>query len=84
MKRKAAPKPLKLRSDVAQFLADLAVVAEKGEIVGVYIVMQGSGGSYREGWLCDDPDEMLLEVGSAKIRTRIELERERQAEGKSQ
>jgi hypothetical protein len=76
-------KPLKLKSDVAELLITIAEEAETGDIVGVFVVMQGNGGSYNEAYLCDDMDEMLLEVGSAKIRARIELERERQQASKS-
>jgi hypothetical protein len=71
------------RDQVAQFVARLADRAESGEVTDAFVVMRGQDGSYAETYLCDDLDEMLLEVGSAKIRGRIELQRERSRGAKS-
>jgi hypothetical protein len=59
-------------NEVAELLHNLALEAQRGRVTDVLVVARGEDGSYADCYLCDDLQEMLLEVGNAKIRARVE------------
>jgi hypothetical protein len=84
-RRPASEKIAPLDSEVAQMLAELAAEAESGTLTAAFVVTRNVNGEYGYAWMTDHShhaDELLLEVGSAKIRARIDLERDRKAASK--
>ena len=64
------PKP---GTEVATMFANLAESARAGKITDAFVVVRGEDGTYDDLYYVDDLAEMLLEVGAAKIRARIAL-----------
>ena len=64
MKRK--PNELALRFEAYR------VAAERGDIVGYFLVVHGKDDSYEDDYDCLDMEAMILAVGGAKIRARID------------
>lgn len=50
---------------------NLAESARRGDITDGFIIVRGQDGSYADMYYCDDLEEMIYEVGSAKIRARV-------------
>ena len=57
-------------SEVATLLKNLSESALDGTITDAFVVVRGRDGSYDFAFYCDDFDEMMLEVGTQKIRAR--------------
>jgi hypothetical protein len=64
---------LKSQNQCATMFADLQKAASDGRITDAFVVVRGRDGTYDDMYYCDDLAEMLLEVGSAKIRGRLTL-----------
>lgn len=50
---------------------NLAESARRGDITDGFIVVRGQDGSYADMYYCDDLEEMIYEIQSAKIRARV-------------
>jgi hypothetical protein len=59
-------------SQVGTMLRNLAESADDGSVTDAFVVVRGQDGTYDYVFLCDDLAEMLYEVGTMKIRARVE------------
>lgn len=73
-KNRSAPRKV-VSTEVVEPLGQLYKFAQDGDLVDLFFVARHADGEYADGYVCDDLNDMLLEVGSAKIRARTQLVR---------